>query len=155
MNKDNLSSIMLRIGIALVFLYFGFSQIMSPDSWADLIPEFLTSTIITANNFVMINGILEITLGIFLILGLYTRISALLLSLHLFGIAYTFGLSPTGMRDFGLAVATLVIFIKGNEKYTLDEKFKKERKKISKQKLEEEKNTSEEENKENSKKKKK
>ena len=110
----------LRIALSLVFLYFGFQQIISPDDWIGFVPEFATGFGLSANNLVIMNAILEISLGIFLIIGLYTRFSALILSLHLFGIAFSIGLNPLGVRDLGLAVATLVVFINGPDKFTID-----------------------------------
>ena len=124
-NKREQTKAILRISMSLVFLYFGYQQISSPDSWIGFVPEFLTKSFLTPNNLVLANGILEISLGIFMILGLYTRFASLILSLHLFGIAFSIGYVPTGVRDFGLAFATLVVFLNGADIYTLDKKFRK------------------------------
>lgn len=113
----------LRISLALVFLYFGFQQISAPDNWAGYVPGFLTSSLLLAENIVIMNGIVELTLGIFLLVGLYTRISALVLGVHLIGITLSIGVTPTGIRDFGLAFATLALFLLGPDEYTLDKKF--------------------------------
>lgn len=114
---------LLRMGLALVFLYFGFSQVIAPDNWTGYIPDFLVSTIITANNWVMINAILELTLGTFLLIGLYTKTSSLILGLHLIGITLSIGITPVGIRDFGLTIATLVVYLNGVDKYSLDNKL--------------------------------
>jgi len=121
----NYANPLMRISIALVFVYFGFKQISSPESWISYIPEFLSGAILNANNLVIINGIFELTLAGFLILGIYVRVSSLILSLHLFFITLSIGFNPTGIRDFGLAVATLTIFLNGPDKYCIDEKFKR------------------------------
>lgn len=123
--KDNemtksLPIAILRWGLTLVFLYFSFQQMINPAAWADLVPKFLTSSFLSANNFVMLNAILELTLGLFLALGIYTRFSSLILSVHLFFIALSMGFTPTAVRDFGLAIATLVIFLNGPDRYTID-----------------------------------
>lgn len=110
----------LCVSMSLVFLFFGFSQITSPDRWAGFVPSFVTPNSITPTNIVMINGVLELTLGVFLLIGLYTRFSALVLSLHLLGIAVSIGFSPLGVRDFGLAAATFVIFLQGAHHYSID-----------------------------------
>jgi len=125
MSKNKYAKPLLRITLALIYLYFGYSQISSPDTWSSFVPEFLTSTFIIANNIVIMNAILELTLGTFLLIGLYTRFSSLVLSLHLFVISFSIGFLPTGIRDFGLAIATLVIFLNGPDEYTLDKKSKK------------------------------
>lgn len=113
----------LRISLGLVFLYFGFQQISNPDSWISFIPEFLTGSFLSPNNLVISNGILELSLGTFLILGLYTRFSSLVLSVHLFFIAISIGFSPIGVRDFGLAASTLAVFFNGADFLTIDRKL--------------------------------
>lgn len=114
---------LLCISLGIVFLYFGFQQISNPDDWTGFIPDFLTGEKITANNIVIFNGIMELTLGIFLIIGLYVKFSSLILSIHLFIIALSIGFNPLGMRDFGLAAATLVIFLLSNKNYGVDAWF--------------------------------
>lgn len=118
-----LSPAILRVAISIVFLYFGFVQIYDPSSWTGYIPNFLTSLYISASNLVILNGTMEIILGTFLILGIYTRFSALILSIHLFLITFSLGSSPTAFRDFGLSFATLSIFLNGKDQYCLDNKF--------------------------------
>jgi uncharacterized membrane protein YphA (DoxX/SURF4 family) len=120
---------LLRLSMALVFLYFGFQQIYSPDNWAGFVPKNLTSTIITANNLVILNGLVELSLGLFMLIGLYTRFASLILALHLFGISLSIGFTPLGIRDFGLSFATFVIFLNGPDQYCLDNKFTKKKEK--------------------------
>jgi len=117
------AKILLRVSMAIVFLYFGMSQLKSPDEWTGMVPEAITGTIITANNLVVANGLLEVTLGIFLLIGLYTRASALLLSIHLAFITFHIGLNAIGIRDFGLTIATVAIFFNGTDKFCLDKKY--------------------------------
>lgn len=115
----------LRIAMSLVFLYFGFMQASSPLDWAGFVPDFLLGFGLSANNFVMMNSILELTLGTFLLFGLYTRISSFILALHLLGITLSIGFSPIGIRDFGLTIATFVVFLNGVDKLSLDKKISK------------------------------
>lgn len=126
--ERDVSKAVLRIGIGLIFLYFGFAQAISPDSWAAYVPSFLSGGIISANNLVILNSIFELTLGLFLIFGIYTRISSLLLAVHLFFISLSIGFNPIGVRDFGLSVATLVIFLNGPDRFCLDNKKSMRRK---------------------------
>ena len=127
--QNNIANAVLRISMSLVFLYFGFSQVLNPDMWTGYVPEILTGSILTSNNIVMMNGIIELILGIYLITGIYTRVSSLILSVHLLFITLSIGMTPVGVRDFGLAVATLVIFLNGPDIFTLDSLFKKRPKK--------------------------
>ncbi len=122
-SSKDFAPVVLRISMALVFIYFGFSQTINPDDWVSFVPEFFVPSFMTANNLVMLNALFEITLGFFLISGLYTRFSSLLLGLHLFGITLSIGFNPLGIRDFGLAFATLVVYLNGPDKYCLDNKY--------------------------------
>ena len=121
-DRKDLSFLFLRLAIGIVFLYFGYQQAVSPSAWASYIPNFLTGTVITANNLVIFNSIMELSLAIFLILGLYTRFASIVLSVHLIFIALSMGVSPVGVRDFGLAFATFAIFLNGPDRYTADKK---------------------------------
>ena len=123
--NSDLPKALLRISLALVFLYFGISQLTNQTYWIGFVPSFLTTTFLTATKIVTLNGILEVILGTFLLIGLYTRISSLILSLHLAAITLSIGFNPTGIRDFGLTMATLTIFLSNLDKYTLDYKLKK------------------------------
>jgi len=125
MNLEKFSKPVLRMGLSLVLLWFGFQQITSPENWAGFIPQFIISMGTAAKTMVIGNAIFELTLGLFLITGLYTRFASALLGIHILGITISMGMTPTGIRDFGLFVASLVIFLNGPDKYCLDKKFEK------------------------------
>lgn len=131
MHSKEAAPLLLRISMSLVFFYFSFSQLKDPTAWAGYVPNSLIIGGLSANNLVVINGFIELLFGLFLITGLYTRISSLILGVHLFGIALSIGFSPVGIRDFGLALATLTIFLFGPDKYTLDSKFEKKKETIN------------------------
>ncbi len=127
MHSNEIGKIILRVSLALVFLYFGIMQIRDPGAWSGFVPDRFHISGISANNIVIFNGFMEIVLGTFLIVGLYVRFAALVMSLHLFGIAFSIGFSPLGIRDFGLAFATLALFFIGVDRYTVDNKFAKKK----------------------------
>ena len=125
MKYEKYAKPLLRIGLSLVFLYFGFQQVLSPDDWAGFVPKYALVFNLTANNLVMLNAVMELTLVLFLIIGLYTRFSSIVLSLHLLGVAFSVGFNPIGIRDFGLAIATFVIFLNGLDNYCYDHLYNK------------------------------
>ncbi len=115
------SPIILRIGLALVFLWFGFNQITDPTSWYGFVPDSVsTITGLTIARIVFLNGLFEIIAGTALAFGLFTRVAAGLLFLHILDIAFIVGLDSIGIRDLGLSVATFVIFLNGMDRATLD-----------------------------------
>ena len=113
--------VLLRVGLTLLFLWFGLSQVTKPADWISWIPTWAQSlSFISPTMLVLFNGTFETVLGIALAAGFLTRWVALLLSLHLFLIAYEIGYNDIGVRDFVLALATLAISLNGPDIATLD-----------------------------------
>ena len=118
---------LLRVGIALVFLWFGTDQIIEPNAWVAYIPDWVVSlTSLSAVTVVYINSVFEIFFGMALFLGFFTRFVAFFIMLHMIDITYTVGLDAIGVRDFGLAVAAIVIWLNGADFFTLDTFMKEE-----------------------------
>jgi uncharacterized membrane protein YphA (DoxX/SURF4 family) len=117
--------VIVRIGMSLVFLWFGTNQLMHPTMWAGVVPAWVSAmTPGGASTVVHINGWFEIVAGLCLVVGFQVRLVALLLGLHLLGIASSFGVnSPIGVRDFGLTIATLSIFFAGADVWSVDKKM--------------------------------
>ena len=111
--------------MSLVFLYFGFNQFISPDEWAGFVPDSALVFGLSAKTLVLFNAVLELALGFILLLGIYVRFASLILSLHLVVIASSLGFNDLGVRDFGLAVATFVVFLNGEDQLCLHKKFRK------------------------------
>jgi uncharacterized membrane protein YphA (DoxX/SURF4 family) len=115
--------IVLRLGLVALFLWFGVSQLLNPNDWLAWLPQW-TSTVAPFNtlsplDIVRLNGGFEVVFGLLLLLGLWTRWVALILSLHLFFIAYEVGYNDIGVRDFALGVCTLALAIFGPDKFSL------------------------------------
>ena len=118
--------VVLRIGLALVFLWFASQQILNTDMWTSFIPSWITSISgLDATFWVHFNGAFEIVFGLCLLTGYFTRTTALLLALHMLDITFTVGYSSIGVRDFGLAIATLAVFLYGTDVWCLDNFFGK------------------------------
>lgn len=117
---------MLRIGIALVYLYFGTSQLRNPDFFLGWLPNWTSNLIISQTNLIYINGTFEVIVGLMLLIGLFTKTSSFLLGLHLLFITIHIGYTEIGVRDFGLTMATFAITLLGKDKYSADHKRKKQ-----------------------------
>jgi hypothetical protein len=109
---------LLRLGLAGVFLWFGFSQLIDSLKWVSIVPDWAVALMhLPPAMIVMANGLAEVVLGSLLAMGFFVRITSFLLAIHLLIISLDFGLVATGIRDFGLVIATLALsFI-----YTKDE----------------------------------
>lgn len=110
------SPVILRFGLAIVFLWFGFSQLKNPEPWTGLLPGFLNSSII----FIYFNAIFEIVFASLLLLGFFTRAVSFILGLHLIGIIFSLGYGAVAVRDVGLAIASFSIFLYGADEFCLD-----------------------------------
>ncbi len=121
-------SIIVRIGISLVFLWFGISQLLDPSSWVGFVPDYATKMIpVPATTLVFLNGLFEVIFASFLITGFFTRISALLLALHMAHIITVVGYNEIAIRDFGIFMGALSVFFTGPDFLTLDKKIKSSR----------------------------
>ncbi len=119
--SENLGKTILRFGIAFVFIWFGVSQLQNQSMWTSYIPENVLSILNTsAVNMVLFNGSMEVVLGLCLFVGFYSRVSALILGIHIASITFIIGFNPTGIRDFGITVGTLASFLIGPGKFSLD-----------------------------------
>lgn len=104
-------------------LYFGSQQLSNALPWTGYLPTWTQSLPISQMNFVYLNGWFEIIAGILLFTGFYTRIIAGLLALHLIGITISVGYDATGVRDFGLSIALISLFLQGESIWSLDKYF--------------------------------
>ena len=115
----------LRLAMAIVILWFSFAQLSNASQWTAYVPGSIVSmTGLSAITLVYFNAIFELVFGVLLLLGWQTRIVAILLALHLFDIMYIVGYGEIGVRDFGLACATFVVFMNGPD-LTLHSRKKK------------------------------
>lgn len=113
---------LLRLALAFVFLWFGFSQISDAAMWTSFVPDWAT-TIASAGTLVLLNGLIEIVAGAALAFGILTRWVGLLLGIHLFVIAVSLGLTAIGVRDIGLALATLSLFFLAHDEISIGNYF--------------------------------
>lgn len=106
----------LRYSMAVVVLWFGLAQFMNAAGWTAYVPDYaLALSHMSALTLVYFNATFELVFGILLLIGWQTRTVALFLALHLFEIMSVVGYGEIGVRDFGLAMATLVVFMNGSD----------------------------------------
>lgn len=116
-NREQIGMIVLRLGLAGVYLFFGFSQLFDGASWVRIVPEWATTlSHLSPAVLVLANGVMEVVLGTLLALGFWVMPVAAILSLHLFVIASGFGFVATGIRDYGLALATAALAFLGGKR---------------------------------------
>lgn len=111
----------IRIGIAGVLLWFGVQQLLHSADWVGYVPTYATSLSgISAQTIVLANGSAEIAFGLMILFGVFTRIAAFLMAVHLALIAFSLGNTPVGIRDWGLAAAAFGLVFTGAGALGLD-----------------------------------
>ncbi len=64
---------LLRLSLAFVFLWFGFSQISDAAMWTSYVPDWATA-FASAGTLVLLNGLIEIVAGAVLAFGILSRL---------------------------------------------------------------------------------
>ena len=120
-NPEVYAPAILRYGLSLLFLWFGFSQLLNAGSWVSWVPQWAPAiTHLAVDDIVVLNGSFEVIAGAFLAIGIWVRWAALILSLHMFLIVFEIGLSAIGMRDLAIGLSTLALSAFGSDRFTLD-----------------------------------
>lgn len=119
------STLILRIGISLVILYFSSQQFANPSSWVSFLPSWTENMPVSQIKFIYLNASFELIFGIILFVGFYTRIVATLLAFHILCIVISIGYNPTGVRDFGIFIALVSIALNEKSSWSLDELLSK------------------------------
>lgn len=110
MNTHTWGVIVLRLGLAALFLWFGFSQLLDGVNWVSWVPEWSVNLLhIPPAMIVLLNGAFEVVAGSLLALNIWTRWAAFALAIHLAVITFEIGANAIGVRDFGLTCATLAL----------------------------------------------
>ncbi len=113
------ASLVLRCGLAVVILWFGVQQLLNAEAWTIWLPSWTAISGIAPSTIVYLNGGFEVAAGTALLFGFWTRLVAFVLFLHMSLIVFDIGLNPTGVRDFGLAIALLAIALREEKKSVL------------------------------------
>lgn len=111
MTQQKMGLLILRFGLAAVFLWFGFSQLFDGINWVSWVPEWAVNTLhLPPAMIVLANGFFEVVFGTLLAVGVGLRFVAPLLALHLALITIEIGFNAIGVRDFGLTMATVAFY---------------------------------------------
>ncbi|MBI4068490.1 DoxX family protein [Candidatus Kaiserbacteria bacterium] len=109
--SHDIGTLVLRLGLAAVFLWFGLSQLMDSVNWVSWVPAWVPALLhLPPAMIVLANGIFDTSMGALIAMNLFTRIVALLAAVHILFITFEIGFNEIGVRDFGLSMATLALF---------------------------------------------
>jgi uncharacterized membrane protein YphA (DoxX/SURF4 family) len=92
--------LVLRIGISIVFIWFGWSGLTHTGMWTGLVPSW-AAAIAAPVTLVKLHGLVELVFGILLLFGVYARLCAVILCISLLDTLFLVS-GPTFIRDLGL-----------------------------------------------------
>ena len=118
------SLILSRISLSLVFLWFGINQLIDQEDFMGYLPGFLLNTDF-AREIIILNGIFDTFGGAVLMIGWRIKQVSLLLMGHLILTIISLGYNDIAVRDFGLMVETVAIFLGGADPWSLDYRMKR------------------------------
>ena len=120
MDKENIGRLLLRIGLGIVFIWFGIDKFLRPELWEGWIPiliqSILQSKVLT---FLYFLGVFEVIIGVLVLVGFYTRVAAGIAALFLFAVVLSSFSGEILVRDIGLIFLALGIVVLGSEKYSV------------------------------------
>lgn len=113
------STVVIRYSLVLLFLWFGVQQLIDAPSWVGFLPEWTGYIPVPGELFVQLNGWMEVVFAVLLALGVFTRVVAAILGVHLLVIAVSVG-GAIGMRDAVLGLVTIALAWSPADRWTLD-----------------------------------
>lgn len=110
LKQSDLTPVLLRIGLAVVFIYAAMSSFKNPQDWVGYLPRFARDQI-SGGTLLHIFSVYELALALWLLSGKYVKCAALFATLTLSGIvASNFSLFTITFRDIALIFASLALF---------------------------------------------
>ena len=102
----------LRVGMAITFIWIGILIIKSPESWGGYVQPWVTNFLPIPLEQIMIGtAIFDIVIGILFLVDWQVWVAGLLAALHLLTVLIVSGITDITVRDIGLLAATLVLML--------------------------------------------
>lgn len=125
------STFILRIGIGVVFLWFGIDKFVHVSNWTGWVPQWMEAFIpMSLTNFMYVQGVIESVVGLLLIIGYQMRLASTVAVITLLGIELAMvgtGQTEMMLRDAGLLAASLSLLLTGSKHMSIDELIEKRR----------------------------
>lgn len=123
MNKKAFN--ILRLGLAITFIWIGVMILQDPIAWAGYIQPWALKFIPGSLSLNMqITGIMDVAVGLLLLVNSTVWIGALFGAVHLVVVLITSGITEITVRDIGLLFASVALFMESMPMW-LSDKFLK------------------------------
>lgn len=113
MQKEEYVSILLRLGVGFVFVWFGVDKFFHPAVWLGWVP------MPASNNLIYFLGAVETLVGLFILFGFLLKFAAIVASLMLFGIIVSIPFSEISVRDISIFFAALALLF-SRDSFSID-----------------------------------
>lgn len=102
----------LRVGLAITFLWIGILILKNPEAWSGYLQPWAAGLLpIPISQAMLGTAILDIIIGALLLVDFLTWLAALVGAIHLVIVLTVSGITDITVRDIGLLVATLALMI--------------------------------------------
>lgn len=102
----------LRVGIAITFLWVGILIFKEPEAWGAYLHPWAADLLFVPLKTAMIGtALLDISIGILLLIDVLTWLAALVGAFHLAIVLTVSGINAITVRDIGLLAATLALAV--------------------------------------------
>ena len=108
MDKDNIRHYINIVAVAFLFLVFGIWELINPQYWQGFVPSILYSLNITL--LIMIHGAVLSLLGIWILIGKWLKIAAIVGTLVMAQIVMSLIIS-SGFSDIVVRDFTILLFV--------------------------------------------
>ena len=123
MKHQDLSFLILRIGLSIIFLYFGILALKDPSGqaaiWLNPKMEAIITSMVSPKTFMLFLGVAQVAVAAGCMLGIYARVASAGAVLLLAGIIVNLGFNDIALRDFAILTGHLFLVINGGGKYVL------------------------------------
>lgn len=100
----------LRVGMAITFIWIGVLILKSPESWGGYVQSWVMKLMpISINQALISTAFLDIAIGVFLLIDYFTWIAALVGTLHLAIVLIVSGITDITVRDIAIMAGTLAL----------------------------------------------
>lgn len=121
--KKDLSLLVLRIGLSIIFLYFGILALKDPSGqaaiWLNPKMAAIVTSVVSVKVFMMIMGVAQVAIALGCIFGVLGRVASGAAVLLLAGIIVNLGFNDIALRDLAILTGHLFLAINGGGKYVL------------------------------------
>ncbi|MDO8599133.1 MAG: DoxX family protein [bacterium] len=121
------TSLLLRLGLGIEFVIFGYGKLTDLASWIGFVPPWMSPLLpMPVGIFLQVVGVAELVLGALLIAGLWVRVVAALSAFHLLGVLIALGYNDLAVRDFVSFMSALALTALGHASchYSMDGQLK-------------------------------